>query len=77
MANICGEFGKVIYGLQLKLTEAVDCRLNQKSLEAVKSSIEVPRQRHNQIINALDKIEFREISGQQERRKIIMISQGT
>jgi hypothetical protein len=69
------ELGKVIYGLQLKLSEAVDNRFRLESLDTMNSSMGIQVGKQNKMLDTLNTDVTQDISRQQDRAKIVPIPQ--
>lgn len=67
---ILTELGKVIYGLQLKLSEAVDNRFSLESLDTMKSSMGIQVRKQNKILENLNTDVTQDMSRQQDQAKI-------
>jgi DNA-binding HxlR family transcriptional regulator len=69
------ELGKVIYGLQLKLSEAVDNRFRLESLDTMNSSMGIQVGKQNKMLDTLNTDVTQDMSRQQDRAKIVPIPQ--
>jgi hypothetical protein len=69
------ELGKVIYGLQLKLSEAVDNRFRLESLDTINSSMGIQVGKQNKMIDTLNTDVTRDMSRQKDQAKIVPIPQ--